>query len=58
MTEQEIVALTLVGAAAVFLVRKFSGGHPSQSSSSPPVVASSRLQGALHKVEKRKRDRG
>lgn len=49
MSEQEVVALTLVAGAALFLLRKLGGR--SEQPTSPPVVASSRLQKAMRKAE-------
>ncbi|MEL6185853.1 MAG: hypothetical protein AAFU79_14615 [Myxococcota bacterium] len=56
MNEQELVALTLVGFAAVFLIRKLTGGgHPEPKG--PAVVTSSRLSRGLQAAERSGRDR-
>lgn len=51
MTEQELVALTLVGFAVGFLVLKLTGWRR-RSPPASPVVASSRLTRGLEKAER------
>ena len=56
MTEQEVAALTLVGAAAVYLVRRLTDWPKRRRK--PSAQVSSRLARGLEAAERRRRDPG